>query len=98
MMRPLLGQVVLPTAISDINIHSPSLQLSPNPATEEVQLEFGSYGEADYTVTELSGRVLLKGFTTSGSKINITNLTPGMYIINLSQQGEKWPPQKVIKL
>ena len=98
MMRPLLGQVVLPTAISDINIHSPSLQLSPNPATEEVQLEFGSYGEADYTVTELSGRVLLKGFTTSGSKINITNLTPGMYVVNLSQQGKKWPPQKVIKL
>lgn len=98
MMRPLLGQLVLPTVISNINSQSNSLQISPNPATDEVQLDFGNDGNATYTVSDLSGRTLLKGSTTTGSKINIAGLSPGMYVINLSLLGINWPPQKVIKL
>lgn len=98
MMRPLLGQLVLPTAISDVNSKSSILNISPNPATDEVQLDFAGDGEATYMISDLSGRTLLTGTTTTGTKINIANLTPGMYVVTLCLQGINWPPQKVIKL
>ncbi len=98
MMRPLLGQLVLPTAISDVNSKSSILNISPNPATDEVQLDFAGDGEATYMISDLSGRTLLTGTTTTGTKINIANLTRGMYVVTLCLQGINWPPQKVIKL
>ena len=58
----------------------------PNPATDEINFSLKAEGNADVTVTDVSGKVVLKNsisLLNGKSKMNINSLTAGMYIFNV---------------
>ncbi len=67
-----------------------SLQLYPNPASDEINLVYGT-GEvnATYLVYNMQGQLLLQGKLAAGgtTAITLNELTPGMYFIQLPEKG-----------
>jgi lysophospholipase L1-like esterase len=64
-------------------IHSNNIKVYPNPAFDVIQLETDNIEKnATYTITDLSGKLLLKGQIQNGNgKINIARLSKGTYIL-----------------
>ena len=76
-----------PTGIDD-NLLAKSLKLFPNPATQNISLEFSNddFGKVQITIIDLTGRIVLKQSfiktkTLFSSKIQINN--DGMYLIEV---------------
>jgi hypothetical protein len=82
-----------PTSLSELNNQS-MLYAFPNPFIDYFNIEVYS-AEANYTVTDLSGKQVLSGMLNTGvQKINASSLAEGLYIFNLdSKEG-----RQVIKL
>lgn len=60
--------------------------LFPNPATTKISVQ--GMKKADYTITDAAGRIVGNGkVSTTGNNINVSNFTPGMYFINLTEDG-----------
>lgn len=60
--------------------------LFPNPATTKISVQ--GMKKADYTITDAAGRIVGIGkVSTTGNNINVSNFTPGMYFINLTEDG-----------
>ena len=99
MMRPLLGQAVTSSSVKNV-AHSEALtwQISPDPAVDNITFDFPGDQKATWFIRDIQGKLVLSGSVTSGSKVDITGLLPGMYIANISCNGIAAIPQKFIKL
>lgn len=67
-----------------------SLQLFPNPASEEINLVYGNAeANASYVVWNMQGQLLLQGKLAAGGKttLAVNELPPGMYFIQLPEKG-----------
>lgn len=76
-----------------------SVKVLPNPATEQltIQLAQGSFGKADATITDMSGRVLLsKPMTGALESINIRHLASGSYLLTTTVDGVR-QTQTIVK-
>ncbi len=67
--------ILFSSGINDINAFS--ININPNPSTGIFQLS----KEANYKVIDLTGKLVLKGYSNT---INLTGFTAGMYIVELS--------------
>ena len=97
MMRPLLGQDIVASGVNNVEIKRKRLTVSPNPAEDILKFEFEGNGELPYQVTDVSGRKVKNGKVANGKSINIAELVPGMYFVNVISDGLPSETQKVIK-
>jgi hypothetical protein len=100
MMRPLLGQPVQPTAVSDVQAKSDNWCIMPNPAKDKLQFALpASYGHSvSYHITDILGSAVLEGTVSNNTIIDISSMAPGMYFVNLDGGGISIVPKKFVKL
>jgi hypothetical protein len=61
----------------------------PNPAKEELNLVFNGINSlSNYTVLDIVGKPILSGVIGVNSKLNISNLVSGIYIIQIEMNNE----------
>jgi Secretion system C-terminal sorting domain len=98
MMRPILGKYVSGSAVTQVHIDDGKWRVMPNPAKDALHFEFESTDPATYQLTDVMGHLLMHGTVSDGKTIDISNLAPGMYFVNLISDGHSGAPQKIIKL
>ncbi len=99
MIRPILGQRVIGTSVSDVRLAQSKWQVTPNPATNTLQLEMETTGqEGVYRITDILGHCVLRGAAINNKVIDISSLAPGMYLVNIVSNGVAGAPQKIVKL
>jgi hypothetical protein len=81
--------VVLPTSVSPI--YANNIKVYPNPTFDVIQVGTANKEKnATYTITDLSGKLLLKGQIQNGhGKINISRLSKGTYILAIGNEQAK---------
>ncbi len=62
---------------SEINVY-------PNPANDYLTIESPDNSKLHYNLYDLSGKLVLTG-TLNGNKLNISNLSPGIYILDINR-------------
>lgn len=67
------------------NLIRPKLILFPNPSHDEIFVNL----DGDFQIVDLTGQVRLKGNSVNGL-INVSELIPGMYILNIDNQFVKF--------
>jgi hypothetical protein len=78
--------------VNQINFYTPgggNLHISPNPATDFFYVRSEKTELLHLRIITAEGRVLKKITTYSNSKVDISDLMPGIYIINLAGKNEK---------
>ena len=69
------------------------ISLYPNPVSDELYIRWPSENaiSADWYITDLFGRIILKGHTSdlNVDPIHMTSLTPGVYVFNVASFSEK---------
>ena len=99
MMRPILGRHVAGTGISDLRKAPSQWQVTPNPAKDALHLEIdGEPNEASYRITDIQGHCVLQGRADNSKTIDISQLVPGLYLVNIVTDGVAGAPQKILKL
>lgn len=80
---------VVQTSVS--SIYSNKIKVYPNPAFDVIQVQAENIEKnATYTMTDLSGKLLLKGQMLNGNrKINIARLSKGTYILAIGNEQVK---------
>lgn len=88
--------LVWPVGISQQAAHE-QIQLYPNPAGSKVNLRCPEPGMVQ--VRDLTGKTVLQHRMTAGSEtLDIRELTPGVYLVCLSdEQGRTLPPRRLVK-
>lgn len=72
----------------------------PNPTAQAMNIVLPNTAtSATFTLNDLSGRTVQSGALTNNSnRISIENLTPGIYILQLQSEGQKYAPVRVSKM
>jgi hypothetical protein len=61
----------------------------PNPATTELTVDLNSAGNANMTIYNLLGQAVLEEtLSNMSNKVNISNLSQGMYVVKVRQDGK----------
>ncbi|MFO8087198.1 MAG: T9SS type A sorting domain-containing protein [Bacteroidales bacterium] len=68
----------------------------PNPFKNEITVE-GIASAFDYTIMDISGRVILKGQARNGRIIELKNMKPGLYLITI-KTAERISTQKILRM
>lgn len=71
-----------PVSTTDIYAQNQKLHIIPNPAAREISLSNTFNEETSYILFSASGQIVQSG-SIRNNKINIENLTPGIYIIRI---------------
>lgn len=89
-IAPDMGAFEASTSILSFNIEEVlSTSVYPNPVSEFIKIKNISTDNLLYTITDLSGNILLKGILLS-KEINVSNLSSGLYILNLTGNRKNW--------
>jgi len=70
----------------------------PNPATDILRFEYEGNNDAAYRITDVRGNTVQQGSVLNRHTIDISRLIPGLYFVNLVNNGISGAPQKIIKL
>lgn len=98
MIRPLLGQPVYTTSVSNVSHRAPEWSVSPNPTRDNVRFSFTANSNAVvYRLMDIQGRSIMTGTVKDGSDINISNLSSGVYLVTLTFDGLTSAPKKIVK-
>lgn len=73
--------------------HSVRFTVSPNPVTDHVVIHFKNQTTSNIQVLDSSGSMVLRHRTEEGSRIDLSYLSPGIYIVKANGLGA----QKIIK-
>lgn len=74
-------------AIPDIQ---PAVRLYPNPTNSVVAVRLPTPKDEDYTVSDLTGRIVLRGHFSGGSgQLNLSNQRAGMYLLRIGNTVHK---------
>jgi hypothetical protein len=98
MMHPLLGKSVTSSSVRQVTTERASVALAPNPAKEFIRLSFDGDRKAKYSILNIQGQTILSGSASNDEDIDIANIAPGMYIVNINYGGVTCAHQKLIKL
>ena len=73
-----------------------SLKIYPNPSSDFINIEMLNYNLKKYTftITDLSGKLLVKSENTK--KVDVSNLSPGIYFGTMTVEGQKLTKKIVI--
>jgi uncharacterized delta-60 repeat protein len=87
------------SGLASTNIIDKSIVVYPNPAKDFISISLTDIEQsinADYTITDLSGRVIMKGkLTEKNTRIDVNGLLPGMYLLQV--HGQLYEVVKIIK-
>ncbi|CAM1370814.1 hypothetical protein TSEDIMI_90005 [Tenacibaculum sediminilitoris] len=72
-----------------------SLITYPNPATNNVTVKFGSNENVSYKITNIIGKVVIRGKTVNGT-VNVSSLKTGIYLLE-ANDGKKSQTIKLMK-
>lgn len=63
-----------------------NVQVYPNPANQIVTIDLSNFGQADVSVFDLGGRMVLRQESLSNNRtfIDVTPLTPGVYFVDVT--------------
>ncbi len=85
------------TATKDVT-STQVISLWPQPAGDILHMSWGKISEkADYSITDLSGRVVLHGEVDAGQSVPISSLLPGIYFISLQLQDNQYYRSRFVK-
>ena len=79
--------------LNEVDLQKP-YSFGPNPADDQLTVNVNS--EASIALTDLTGRLIRKKSFVRSSNLDLSDLAPGTYILNI-QVGEKEYSEKVIK-
>lgn len=69
--------------------HSNKFSVSPNPTTDHVMIHFKGQRTSEAQVYNLSGALVLSKQVEDGSRIDLSHLSPGIYVIHANGLGSK---------
>jgi PKD repeat protein len=64
------------------------MELFPNPATNEVSINWTKGGNANIELFDVGGKLVLTAEITSGNQLNLSGLTKGVYLLKLVNQDQ----------
>ncbi|MBS1772631.1 MAG: T9SS type A sorting domain-containing protein [Bacteroidetes bacterium] len=73
------------TSVANATKASSNISIYPNPADNS--LHINGISEANYDIIAIDGRIVLSGKVKSINAIDITSLTPGVYVIKILENG-----------
>jgi hypothetical protein len=85
MIRPVVGPEISPVSAEKIASARPGIKIWPNPATENITIDFGDiplYSATVISISDLQGRELIRHSGTGTT--DISALQPGIYIVRVS--------------
>ncbi|NDI98693.1 T9SS type A sorting domain-containing protein [Flavobacterium sp. LaA7.5] len=72
-------------------VQKQTVSLYPNPATHTLTIKSDSYTEGVYTVTDITGKIIMQNSISSGNtQVNVESLTSGMYFLNINDNHIKF--------
>ncbi len=98
MMRPLLGQEIKPSLISNVSTNEEPWGIFPNPADNTISISFNHSGNTEYNISNIQGQSIKTGTIIKDNIIDISSLSSGLYFMNISNNGILNTPKKFIKL
>jgi hypothetical protein len=103
MIRAVVGKPEMTTSIPPDNRYMQKTEITiyPNPATDFIKIATNNIDEAApvwVTITDLSGRELIKTQYYYGEQINISSLQPGIYFILYEAKGKRLGQSRLIKV
>ena len=99
MMRPLLGQAVTSSRVTETALAPKNTwDVFPNPAANQLTFEVPGDRNVTYRMTNVQGQVVMSGTITTDATIDISMLNQGMYFVNINANGVEGTPKKIIKL
>jgi endoglucanase len=90
------------TSGQNLSIHSLlsgepfTVQLFPNPSPGEITLFCPSAGRLEYSLTEISGRLLCAGSFEERTRLDLSGYRDGIYLLHFHHGREFQPPRKLI--
>jgi hypothetical protein len=87
------GLCSAPLAINDLNLND-NISIYPNPAKTELNLNVSQNDITELSISNILGQVLIKSHYQN--RIDISNLTNGIYILEITQGQNKYT-KKFIK-
>jgi hypothetical protein len=66
-----------------------AISVFPNPAVQSMTLSWPGVKQVGYELTDLTGRICLRGFAASPATIDLTGQPAGMYFLIVTSGGEK---------
>lgn len=73
-----------------------SISVFPNPATEMIYVK-GFEGQATYSMTDISGMVVISGTILAGESVHIRELSKGVYVIELKTSKENFKSKIIVQ-
>lgn len=67
---------------------SHSIQIYPNPASNELNIKFADNKEYAVEIFDMTGRKVISTKAGNSSKINVANLSSGVYVIRIDHNGK----------
>ena len=65
------------------------VSISPNPTSEQLKIEANQFQNFDYTITNITGKILQKGKTSTNQTLDISLLSKGSYFLNLKNSRQQ---------
>ncbi|MBK7667166.1 MAG: T9SS type A sorting domain-containing protein [Sphingobacteriaceae bacterium] len=90
---------VFVTEVSE-NLNSVSINVFPNPTSQSVIIDFkaADFKNHSYQLTDVNGKLISENkITESQSKINVTEMSSGIYFISISNSSSSLKTFKLIK-
>ncbi len=100
MIRPLLGQPVVTTAVKKNSTRrkEPVWYVYPNPAQNTITIRVPDAHSAYYEIIDVQGRILLNAEISSAVSVDISALSSGIYFVRILADGQYSLPAKLMKL
>lgn len=99
MMRPLFGDFYPSDIKKPIETKRSNWDIVPNPATDQIQIKYSATSEnVIYSITNLAGVMLKSGKLERSGVVSLKGITPGVYLVSISVNGNNDQPKKIIKL
>jgi hypothetical protein len=69
------------------NRNSNEWSIYPNPFNDQLVIDI-SGGNAGYSLSDASGRLVMSGTVSSGESVNVSSLPKGLYILKVQEQSQ----------
>jgi hypothetical protein len=96
-IHPVFGNVVLPTSIKELT--ESVISVYPNPTNDLVTILLANPQQnLSYNIVDLTGKIVLNDFLLSNkTTIDLTAMPSGVYVLNVSSNGEMIGKQLIMK-
>lgn len=98
MIRPVFGEFFPSIVNSNITQKTNRVEVTPNPAHNYIRIHnIDPRKQSSYRVTDVLGKVYLYGILDNSGNVDISSLSPGVYLVYFTMGDELYPPTKIIK-